>query len=298
MHPPLQSRRNVQGREPWLLIFNCQADGLANSLGLLDPGIEVTHFDPERFAVHRDAVMNQLDRYERILVAPFMERQFNLNFGTRDNVWRVPHLLFFGYHPDLCHISLAGDFFRGPLGHFHSTLAYAAFRNGIDETSAAKLFREEVFAALGYFNAWDAERETLLQAFRHSGFALEDAFARWSSAGPFMHTPNHPKIECLHDIAKIILLRAGREIVQSGIVPHDNLTGGPVFPVYPEIGTRLGVVGNYQFKPGGGYRLMDLENYLAACFRIYREHPAERPSIPGFREQIERAITTLAPFCA
>lgn len=291
------SDTGTRSRAPWLVIFNCQADGLAHCLSLLDPGIEVTHFDPEKFASHGAALMGRLDRYERILVAPFMEHQFKLDFGARDNVWRVPSFVFFGYHPDLSYVSLTDGLCRGPLGQFHSTLAYAAFRNGIGEVAAAELFREEVFEALGYFAAWDEARDTMLGAFRHHGFSLDGAFARWSATGPFMHTPNHPAIRCLHDLAKTILIRAGRQSATTGIIPHDNLAHGPIFPVYPEIGTRLGVAGHYMFKAGGGYHLMDFDEYLAACFRIFRANPEERPSVTGFKEKIERAIDITARFC-
>ena len=295
-----RARPSVAGsghREPWLLIFNCQADGLANSLSLLDPGIEVTHFDPERFASHGSGVMSCLDSYERILVTPYMEHLFKLDFGDRDNVWRVPEFVFFGYHPDLCYVSVTDGLFKGPLGSFHSALAYAAFRHGVGEVAAAELFREEVFEALGYLAAWDEARETMLGSYRHHGFMLEEAFARWSAAGPFMHTPNHPGIRCLHDLAKVILLRAGRQLASTGIIPHDNLAHGPIFPVYPEIGARLGVVGHYMFKAGGGYRLMGLDEYLNACFRVFQAHPAVKPSVAGFKEKIERAIDITARFC-
>ena len=86
-------------------------------------------------------------------------------------------------------------------------------------------------------------------------------------------------------------------LVRTAIIPHDNLTHGPIFPVYPEIGARIGVHGSYLFKPGGEYRLITLEQYVAACFQVYRESPAEVPSVPAFMAPIERVIGTLADFC-
>jgi hypothetical protein len=284
-------------RESWLLIFNCQADGLSNALGLLDDGIDVTALDPGRWAQQGDLVMSQLDRYARIVVAPRVERGLKLDFGDRANVWRVPHVMFHGYHPDLCYLAESGPLAKGPLAHYHSTIAYAAFRRGLDVPATVALFREDVYAALGYFDAWDAARNTLLEGYRQCGFALEDTFVRWSGAGPFMHTINHPKIQCLRDLASMILRRAGRDGARTTIVPHDNLANGPIFPVYPEVGARTGVQGSYLFKPGGQYRLMTLEQYVTACFQIYHEHPAEVPSVPAFVAPVERAIATLAEFC-
>ena len=71
--------------------------------------------------------------------------------------------------------------------------------------------------------------------------------------GPFggLHaSPFHPKIDCLNDLARAIIRRAGLPLTNSLSRPPDNLATGPVFPVYPEIGRRLGVAGDYLFKLG------------------------------------------------
>lgn len=59
----------------------------------------------------------------------------------------------------------------------------------------------------------------------------------------------------------------------------------------------LGVNAINLFKPGGQYRLITLEQYVVACYEVYRESPGEVPSIPAFIAPIERAIATLADFC-
>lgn len=289
--------REERDQEPWLLVFDCQVDGLHNCLDLLSNGITIAHYDLEGFRAHADTIMAQLDRFEHILIAPKVEQRLGIAFGNQSNIWRVPHIMFHGYHPDLCYLAETGPLSKGPLGHYHSMIAYAAFRRGINASAAVALFREDVYAALGYFDAWDSARSTLLDDYRRYGFALEDTFARWSAAGPFMHTINHPKIQCLRDLATLILRRAGRDGARTPIVPHDNLAHGPIFPVYPEVGARIGVNGSYLFKPGGGYRLITLEQFVAACFRVYRGHPTELPSFPAFLAPIERTIATLADFC-
>ena len=231
-----------------------------------------------------------LDQYERILIAPVVEQRLGLDFGIHPRVWRVPHVMFHGYHPDLCYLAETGPLSTGPLGHYHSVLAYAAFRCGLNERRAATLYREDVFETLGYFDTWDTERETLLNNYERMGFDLGPSFAKWSGNGPFMHTINHPQITCLRDLACIILKRAGIERAANRFIPHDNLAQGPIFPVYPEIGSRLGVNGNFFFKPGGRYRFLDLGQYLNACFEIYRRFPEERPTIKRYEEKIAKAI--------
>jgi hypothetical protein len=108
-----------------------------------------------------------------------------------------------------------------------------------------------------------------------------------------MHTPNRPKIECLLDVARIVLARAGLPAAESEHVPIDNLANGPVFPVYPEIAARLGVRGSCLFKEEERCALMDLEQYVAACFDVYRRCDDIEATWPSFRPVIENAIAYL-----
>ena len=278
-------------RKPWLLIYNCQAMGLGNCLNLLCDSILVEAHDPATYGPNAARILANLDGYERILVAPFVEIQQKIDFGKRDNVWRLPTPLFTAYHPDLCYLAADGPLSRGPLGHYHSAIAFAAFRCGLTEQQALALYCEDTYQQLGYFDRWSKDREVFIGAFKSFGFEIGPLFTEWTRSGSFMHSINHPKIHCLRDIAIAILERAGKEVNVTDILPHDNLTSGPVFPVYPEIGTRLGVRGSYLFKPGGAYTVKGLEHYLSDCYRIYRGTTDLTPSMPVFFPTLDRALT-------
>lgn len=118
---------------------------------------------------------------------------------------------------------------------------------------------------------------------------MRENFVRWSRSGPFMHSVNHPKITVQLDIARMLLSRTGLQIMESGIIPHDNLTNGPVFPLYPEIGARLGVAGSYNFKGGGSYRAKDLKQFVSESFTVYRSAGDEGPDNEAFFPILEKA---------
>lgn len=282
-HPKLQEHKS------WLLLFNCQAQGFANCLTLLCPEIQVEYYDPPSYRRNAEAIMSRLDSYDRILVAPRVERSQNIELTGRANVWRVPSLFFQAYHPDLCYLSTTGLLSKGPLGpHYHSAIAFSAFCRGLNEQETAGLYREDVYEALGYFNYWDRAVTELVEEFASHGIDIRESLVNWSRGGPFMHTINHPRIHCLRDVAKAVIRRAGLAVNDTDVLPHDNLAVAPVYPVFPEVGSRLGVRGSYLFKGAGSYRLMGLQEFISASFEIYRKADDLTPSVPGFFPMLEK----------
>jgi hypothetical protein len=124
-----------------------------------------------------------------------------------DAVW-FPSLAFSAYHPDLILIS---DPTRGnqlvncATGSYHSALALFAYRAGWPAEAALRLYRREVFAALGYFQVWRGAAEALLDQGRQFGLDLSADFLRWANRGCFMYSINHPKPHVLYDIARKLL---------------------------------------------------------------------------------------------
>lgn len=290
--PPLPASRAPSTRQPWLLLYNCQGMGLANSLNLLCPGIDVEFHDPSGFTRQREAITVRLPSFERILIAPQLEKTLELDLAGLDNVWRVPTINFDGYHPDICYLLHAGKSLKGPLGDYHSLIAYAAFRSGVDEAGAIRLFDERMYEALGYFERWDPARTRLLELFRSHGLDISSLYVHWSRNGPFMYSFNHVRIHCLRDVALAILERAGLEVQNVDFLPHDNLANGPVYPIYPEIASRVGTHGNYLFKPGGKYQCIGLEEFVTASFDLYRSADAAEIR-PEYARALAHALKTI-----
>ena len=276
-------------RQQWLLAYNCQATGLGNCLNLMSDAINVEYYDPVDFRKHAKKLQERMASFDRVLVAPQFEHSLGVDFSQCAEVWRIPTIAFSAYHPDICYLSADNKPLKGPLGDYHSLIAYAAFRVGLDPQHAAALYREEIYAALGYLGRWDRIRDRLLESFREHGLDISEAFVNWSRGEPFMYSLNHPRIHCLRDLAQCILTRAGLESSYRSALPHDNMANGPIYPVFPEIGARLGVDGNYLFKVGGKYQFLRLEAFITASFELYRTHRSVSVA-PGFTRQLERAL--------
>jgi hypothetical protein len=276
-------------RQRWLLVYNCQVMGLGNCLNLMCDDIDVEYYDPAGFRKHAGSVGERLSSFDRVLVAPQLETGLEFDFSRHPEVWRIPTIAFNAYHPDTCYLLDSGKSLKGPLGDYHSLIAYAAHRAGLGERATVALYRADTYQALGYFERWDHARATLLGAFSEHGLDIAQAFVHWSRSGPFMYSINHPRLHCVRDVARSILGRAGLEASYLDPLPHDNLANGPVYPIYPEIGTRLGAAGHYLFKLGGAYRFIRLEDFIAASFQVYREHRGATVR-PEFSRLLDQAM--------
>jgi hypothetical protein len=279
-------------KRSWLLVTNCQGIGLGNCISLLSPDVAIEHYTPTLEEGQAVSIASRVDDFDRILITPAVDPDLQEILKNRENTWILPSFFFYGYHPDLCNILENDRLVTGPLGGFQSFIARAAFLCGLSEQQTLALYREEIYERLGYFSCWVQAREDLINRYAVRGFEIRREVLIWSRGGPFMHTPTHPRIECLRGLAEVIIRRAGLELNDTNIVPHDNLANGPVFPVYPEIGSFLGVRGGYIFKFGGGYQCMTLADFIDRSFEIYRSRQNLSVSLP-FQSQLERTIAMI-----
>ena len=258
-------------RSQWLMFFNCQAEGLAACLTLLNDTIEPLRHEPSTYSNQAAYIRESIEGFDRVLVAPELESQYEFDLGELgDKVIRLPPLRFEAYHPDLCYLRHGHVPLRGPCGLFHSAICHAAFQAGLDAGQALALYREDVYAQLGYLDAWDTARSNLESTYRLAGLDIGPRILDWSRRGPFMHSVNHPKIHCLLDLASLVLQHVDLPVRQVPVLPHDNLANGASFPVFPEIGERLAVRGSYRFKPPGRYTTIGLEQFVSESYALYR----------------------------
>lgn len=279
-------------RKSWLMIFNCQGYGLSNCLELLCPEIKVQFYTADAYRQQSGTINANLDHYDRIVITPDLEKSTGIDLQNRDNVLRIPPLLFYGFHPDLCWLFHNGNFLKGPTGGYHSAITYASFQAGLDERQTLELFNDNTYERLGYYNEWDRERGRLLELYRGLGLDLSRHFIEWSRKGLFMYTSNHPTIICLRDLAKSILSQTGSRILDTDLLPPDNLANGQTFPVYPEIGSRLGVRGNYLFKLAGKYEWIHLDEFTHESFKLYRSSSPLKPH-PFHATKVSTAISVI-----
>lgn len=278
--------------EDWLLISNCQAMGLANCLNLVTDEVRVEHYHPAGFQKSSRDILRRWDTFARVLVAPQLLHMLPEKLQKSERIWLVPTFSFSAYHPDICYLRSGGKALKGPLDDYHSTIAYAGYKLGMSVEEVSRHYHEATYARLGYFDRWDGAKNQLLEKFEQAGFDLRAAFANWTRMGAFMYSVNHVKVRCLMDVAKAILERAGKHLDYLEELPHDNLMFGPVFPIYPEIGRRLGVRGNYLFKLGATYGFIRLGQFLDESYSVY-DHARDSAPIPEHSSMIERAMRIL-----
>jgi hypothetical protein len=171
----------------------------------------------------------------------------------------------------------AGAHVLGPIGPYHSAIAFFAYRSGLSVEAALRLFKHQVFDALGYFDVWDAAAEQLLKNGRALSIDLSADLLRWTNRGCFMYSINHPKPRVLFDVARHLMAKAD---VPTAPIDFDNyvvddLARGFIYPVYPEIAEFYGIEGSYIFK-GAHFSLSigignfwNLRRFVEECYGLY-----------------------------
>ena len=280
--------------ERWIVLSACQTLGVANSLSLLNPDVSIEPCDIWRFRNEAAHWAAHLSDYDCIFVNDEVAELGLVDFSQFPRVVRLPAINFAGYHPDLCYVYSAGRTVHTPLGDYHSIIAFAGFMQGLSEADTLALYNARMFEAGGYMDMWGIDKAHLMNLFRHYGYDLSAAFRQWGLREGFMHSVNHPRIECLYDIARAATVKAGRTPLDSPVRPHDNLRVAEGFPVYPEIAEACGVPGSYLFKVGGQYRLLTLAQFVTASYDAYAELGAGAlETVPQFQGRYDAIVAAL-----
>ncbi|MGH8539813.1 MAG: GSCFA domain-containing protein [Stenotrophobium sp.] len=204
----------------------------------------------------------------------------------KDRVVLFPSISFLAFHPDLVSVSLksTGASVRGPCGDYHSSLAFLGWKAGLSVAETQKLYRNEIFQRLGFFHFWQSSTAALLEEGKTAGLALSGLLDDWLVRGCFMHSIHSPKLFVIADIAKALLQRNGVAVISGNPAEYayDSLANGAIWPVYPEIGEKLVIAGNYTFKLAAPnlltdepVRTLDLKEFLTRYFAVYSSHSAD-----------------------
>ena len=278
----------------WLIVFNCTNIGLANSLKLLAPDLEVESIDFGRFRKDFEGYERRLGTFDLILTAPHFVKNDCVDFSRFAPVRTLPVPYFDAYHPDLCYVTRGKEILKGPLGDYHSKIITAAYKAGVPRASVQSLFRGSHYEAFGYFERWAPARQALLDGFSAVGLDISTYFRGWSLQKQFMHSVNHPAIEVVYDVASCLLAREGIAQQRAGILPHDNLMNGPVYPVFDEIAEHLSIAGSYLFKLPAQYRCIDLPRYIDESYDFLGQHkPADIDVHAAQQASFQRVMAAL-----
>lgn len=191
---------------------------------------------------------------------------------------RFPRITFGAFHPDMCVVRSDEAIAQTPLGNNNSRITFAAFKKGLSAQDTVALFNARVFAGLSYFEWWDRSKKGLDKEFEQSDVETTGLLARWTRAGCFMHSTNHPKLHVLADVACAIAdhVKLPVSTRRPDAYVHDSLKDAPVWPIYPEIAAGLGLEGDYCFKTGVAQeqRILSLPDFVEGSFEAYRARSA------------------------
>ena len=250
---------------------NCQVSGIAEALRTLRGDWTITSLPiglPETiWAEHGRNAINTCDAWVRMRTP----RDHVLGQPPSPAVIvEIPPLAFSGFHPDIVFAALGDSQFLG-LTAYHSAIALWAWRAGLSVEQTMPLYSSEILIELGYLNAWRDSVAEMEATFSALGLDFRPVWQRLMQLGVFMHTVNHPRIEALSLLAKLVAIRLGAEdsIWDDPVERYvrDELDTA-VWPVYPAIADVLGVPQSVRWRLlDTTYR--DLFTYLEAAWNAY-----------------------------
>ena len=269
----------------------CQTIPLAACLAVMNPDVRVERL-PGTADVSTigpdDLVFRQRDRPNMTKSRP----------GSREIIY--PGIWFNAFHPDVVFLIGPWGPVAPPLGADHSSLVLYGWHRGLTAAQTAKLFTEAVFEKLRFFDCWGDAKSALIEEGRDLGFAFDATFARIERFGCFMHSPIHPALSVMAELARELVRRAGLASVLDAPEPYldDPLIRGAVWPVYPEIARRLGLPGAFAFKPahvpGALPALLDLEEFIARSFDAYAVAPPQSLACKRLENDAYRDLESVA----
>lgn len=256
-------------RQRWIVISNCQSFGLANSIEALARDVECAACDNWSFQRAVAADPDHFRDYDFALILPEAKDWPGFDAARLPPTMEVPAFQFAAYHPDSVYVFADGTMFLdGVIAAYQSMIALAAYKEALSPERAATFFNATIYQSAGYFGQWEMQRDWLVGLYRDAGLEIGASLLRRSRGQAFMHTVNHPRIGILFDLARAILDKLGQPVFAEVPLPPDNLAA-TAWPIYPEVGERLGLAGAYLFKPAEKHKPLDLVHYLAESFRRF-----------------------------
>ena len=262
-----------------LLSSNCQTGGLMAALRSMHPDLDIGARPLPR--IDDDAAA---DRFRSALQGAriwITTDRLELCEHLPVEVIRIPELNFDAFHPDMRGaINVSTN--RPAQRPNASQIAVWAYNNRIAVPDAVRLFNRDAFRSLGYLDRWPHSVAALRTRFADAGIGTEDFerfFLRVKRTGQFMHTFNHPRIEALVELARIVARRLGADcaLVDGEVIVPDALTYS-LWPLFPEIGEELGLRGNYHWRFATEHTTFDmhgLQAYLTFAYQDYADQGIE-----------------------
>lgn len=281
------------------VLGNCQGDSLAVCLRAMNPSLVVDYAfitDLKSGARDRAALFQENDL---IFAQPSIAAEFS--DIPPEKLHLFPAIAFPAFHPDMIYVrgkrkDGGMEAVHSPMVIYHSAIALFCYLHNTSIDDTVGWFNRFVFNRFGYLDRWEESRNDLLAEGMAAGMPLGELFGKWSRAGNFMYTMNHPRLPVMQDLARKLLERAGVPVINHNVVDYlvDPLRKVSIWPVYPLIAEGLGLVGDFNFKPPDEHNPMTLREFVQCSFEIYDLYERETLEPIGFSIE-EHQIKALAP---
>jgi len=254
---------------------NCQVSSIADSLRLLytSPEIQLFHVDtsPDGLLKHFSNIKPE-DGFIEIFhdsLLSVIKATPNAAELLPSEFLTIPTITFSAFHPDIQYIfDTSGVVKNGLNGDWNSRIAIIGYLKGLTAEQTIKLFNADSFQSLGYLNDWNGSAKSLVEGFGSCGLDGNQWIRRMATHGVFLHGINHPipiaMFELVKQFADANLPTPDRAVAGAEQYLTDHLAH-IVWPLYTEIGARLGLEGTYLWRDGSQYA--DLRMFIESSFQ-------------------------------
>jgi len=261
---------------------NCQLGGLHAALSAMLPDDEVIAVpylgvEPPELVDLLPGAQVWVSSMHPSEARPVLDR-----LGSPAQLVSIPLLLFTGFHPDIVHLAdPAGGEVESAVGGYSSAVVGWGWRQGWDAERIIDRFTPATFAALGYLSAWEGGVRLARYVFDEAVCDFEGWFLPLVARNRvFMLTDNHPTIEALVQLARIVGRQVGADPAAVAypwelVIPDGLLATSAVWPVYPGISDSQDRPGVFVWRCPDG-ELIDLETFVVRSLALLATHdPAE-----------------------
>ena len=279
-----------------IVLGNCQAYAMAQCLRVLAPEAEIVgvSWAELRTEAEVDSLAASLKTADTVIAQANRHLGFKsfrpetLAQGDTPCTF-FPAIHFTGFHPDAMLLSERKEL-RSLIGEWHSALILAAYLRGMPRERTAELFNAYIYGVLGYFDEAAQAEQYLQISARRIGWDLTEELEEWRAQGAFVHVPNHPRVSVIMSLARRVCANLQLDIGKEAAAPPDPFERHGDWPVYPEIGRRLGVTGGLSFvSPREPGRTFDVEEAIDWYYAVYAEASPESLRHP----RVEAVLGTL-----
>ncbi len=277
-----------------LVSSNCQTGGLSAALQVLLPEDRVIPLPLPNFSNENDELkfiekLNGTDVWITIGQYHLLEKH---KVNDRIQIVKIPRIRIAAFHPDLIYLRRTStNELVDP--HYNSAIAAWAYKNNFDVSDTLKLFNGRIYAELGYLNSWATGTAALKQIFDETDIDFTEFILGARREGLFMYSLNHPKVQVLVRLAKLIALRIGadKSVMDKAVDINDGLND-VIWPLYPEIGDGFAIPSTYEWKFGQVKWIKGLKTYLEFAFNNYSEQkiPRDDISLVGVDERLYERV--------